>query len=207
MIDLADHLLFVMFVAFDPLCGVYMIRRLERQVASGVQEARLTVYTWTIVMQWAFAAAVLTLWIVTGRSAASLGLASFRNAPFVVTLTGAALLALLLMGQIRAAWSMTSDDALKLRRRLEAIETLMPHTAGERTVFVGVSLTAGFCEELLYRGFLMAYLAQWLGWWQAGIASAIVFGLSHAYQGSAGIVKTAVVGLVMAGLYAYSGSI
>jgi membrane protease YdiL (CAAX protease family) len=82
----------------------------------------------------------------------------------------------------------------------------MPHTAGERSVFVGVSVTAGFCEELLYRGFLMAY-AQWLGWWQAGIASAIVFGLSHAYQGSAGVVKTAVVGLVMAGLYAYSGSI
>jgi membrane protease YdiL (CAAX protease family) len=40
-----------------------------------------------------------------------------------------------------------------------------------------------------------------------GIASAIVFGLAHAYQGAAGIVKTTVVGLVMAGLYAYSGSL
>jgi hypothetical protein len=86
-----------------------------------------------------------------------------RAAPFVVTLTGAALLALLLLGQIRAARSMTSDDGLKLWRRLKAIETLMPHAAGERSVFVGVSVTAGFCEELLYRR--LAYLAQWLGWW------------------------------------------
>ena len=68
-------------------------------------------------------------------------------------------------------------------------------------------MTVGFCEELWYRGFLIAYLAQWIGWWQAAVASSVLFGIGHAYQGRAGVVKTTGVGLVMAALYAYSGSL
>jgi membrane protease YdiL (CAAX protease family) len=207
MIEFAEHLLFLNLVAVEPLFGVRRIRRLERQVALGDGEARLVFYTWAIVGNWAFATAVLTLWIAAGRSATSLGLAAFPDGPFVVASTGAALLTLFLLSQIRAARSMTSEDALKLRHRLSALETVVPHSAGERSVFGGVSITAGFCEELLYRGFMMAYLAPWLGWWQAGVASSISFGLGHAYQGAAGVLKTTVVGLVMGGLYLYSGSL
>jgi uncharacterized protein len=68
-------------------------------------------------------------------------------------------------------------------------------------------VTAGFCEELWFRGFLIAYLAQWIGWWQAAVASSVLFGIGHACQGPAGVPKTTGVGLVFAALYGYSGSL
>jgi hypothetical protein len=38
----------------------------------------------------------------------------------------------------------------------------------------------------------MAYMAQWIGWWQAGVASTVIFRIGHAhYQGTAGVLKPA----------------
>ena len=42
-----------------------------------------------------------------------------------------------------------------------------------------VSITAGVCEELLYRGFLMAHLASFFGTWPA-VLSSLAFGIVHA---------------------------
>ena len=90
---------------------------------------------------------------------------------------------------------------------MASFDAVLPRTRGERSAFFGVSVTAGFCEELLFRGFLIAYFAQWIGWWPAGIASSVLFGIGHAYQGAAGVLKTTTVGMVMAALYVYSGSL
>lgn len=208
MTEVADHLLFVILAVGLPVWSAVAMRGLERRLAQDAERARLTAYTETIVSEWALVVAVLALWIVTGRSATSLGLAAFGNIPFAVTSIGTALLVWLLLGQIREARSMTSEAAGRLRGQIATVARLMPHTAGERSVFYGVSLTAGFCEELLYRGFLMAYLAPWIGWWPAGVASAVIFGIGHAhYQGAAGVLKTTAVGGFMAALYLYSGSL
>jgi membrane protease YdiL (CAAX protease family) len=206
MTEIVGHLLALSFVV-DPVCGVASMRRLKRRLAQGDKEARLAAYTWTIVQYWAAAVAVLTWWTVAGRSATSLGLAASGGIPFAVTMTASVLLALVLLGQARAAGSMTSDTARSLRRQMGSADTVVPHTTGERSAFFAVSVSAGFCEELLHRGFLIAYLAQWAGWWQAGLASSVLFGLGHAYQGAAGVLKTTVVGIVMAALYLYCGSL
>ena len=42
---------------------------------------------------------------------------------------------------------------------------LTPRTAPERRAFNAVSVTAGICEEVIYRGYVMAYLvalSEWL---------------------------------------------
>jgi len=205
--EIVDHLLFLDLALVEPAFAIAFRRRLERRLAQGDKEARIAGYTWMIVSGWAFVVAVLTWWIVAGRSATSLGLAVSGGIPFAVAMTASALVALLLLGQARSARSMTSDDARSLRRRLGPFDAVMPRTTGERSAFFGVSVTAGFCEELLFRGFLIAYFAQWIGWWQAGIASSVLFGIGHAYQGPAGILKTTTVGMVMAALYVFSGSL
>ena len=158
-------------------------------------------------LYWAFVVALLTHWIVAGRSATSLGLAASGGIPFAVTMTASVLVTVLLLGQVRAARSMTSDTARTLRRQMGSVETVAPQTTGEQSVWFWVSVTAGFCEELWYRGFLIAYLAPWIGWWQAAVASSVLFGIGHTYQGPAGVLKTTIVGLVMAALYRYSGSL
>jgi membrane protease YdiL (CAAX protease family) len=59
---------------------------------------------------------------------------------------------------------------------------LLPNTAVERAAFVLLSLTAGVCKEVLYRGFLIRFLHESvLALPMAGAlaASALIFGLGH----------------------------
>jgi membrane protease YdiL (CAAX protease family) len=66
-------------------------------------------------------------------------------------------------------------------------------------VYSFLAITAGICEEFLYRGFVMAVLARaGLAVWAAVAVSSIFFGLAHVYQGRAGFVSTLMVGVVFA---------
>jgi membrane protease YdiL (CAAX protease family) len=87
---------------------------------------------------------------------------------------------------------------------------LLPRTAGERRLFTVVGVTAGVCEEWLYRGFFLAVVAALAGGLPTGVlvlVAAVAFGLAHAYQGPAGIVTTGVLGGVMAAVYLQTGSL
>ena len=77
-----------------------------------------------------------------------------------------------------------------------------PHGALEIVLWVLVSLSAGICEEFVFRGYLMRQFAAWFGSWPLGlIVSAVVFGIGHAYEGL-GPVLTIVVHGISFGLLA-----
>ena len=66
---------------------------------------------------------------------------------------------------------------------------------------LGVWLNSAFGEEVIWRGFLLTRLAHIFGggrtaWTASVIASSLLFGSIHMYQGAAGVVVTGVVGLV-----------
>jgi membrane protease YdiL (CAAX protease family) len=87
---------------------------------------------------------------------------------------------------------------------------VLPRTAGERRLFTVVGVTAGVCEEWLYRGFFLAVVAAATGGlplWLLVACAAVAFGLAHAYQGPAGIVGTGVLGGGMAVMYLQTGSL
>jgi membrane protease YdiL (CAAX protease family) len=61
---------------------------------------------------------------------------------------------------------------------------MAPHGRVESLVWVALSISAGVCEEFVYRGYLMRQFSAWLGGPMRGLLlSALVFGLGHAYQG------------------------
>lgn len=69
---------------------------------------------------------------------------------------------------------------------------------------------AAFGEEVSYRGYLTKRAADVLGggrlaWWAAMVASAVLFGLGHWYKGPAGVVDSAVAGLILGAAYLLSG--
>jgi len=72
-------------------------------------------------------------------------------------------------------------------------------------------ITAGFVEEFLWRGYLMNRLMDLfsnktaLNWVFVLILSSIIFGLGHAYQDAAGMIKTGAVGLVFGVSYLVVG--
>jgi membrane protease YdiL (CAAX protease family) len=90
---------------------------------------------------------------------------------------------------------------------LQPLRALVPHTAGEFRLFVPLSFTAGICEELLFRGYLVWVLQQWIGLWPAAAVSAVLFGLAHAYQGRQFGVRAFFAGVGMGLLALVTGSL
>ncbi|HVX87245.1 MAG TPA: type II CAAX endopeptidase family protein [Phycisphaerae bacterium] len=64
------------------------------------------------------------------------------------------------------------------------LSTMAPQTFGEVLAWVVLSFTAGFCEEIIFRGYLGHQFAALTRSAAAGIIlQAIVFALGHGYQG------------------------
>ena len=92
---------------------------------------------------------------------------------------------------------------------LRPVAALLPRTPAERRMFVGVALTAGVAEEVVFRGFLLVYLTDVLTvpLGAAMVVSAALFGLAHSYQGAVGVLLTGLAGYWLAGLYVLTGSL
>jgi uncharacterized protein len=71
-------------------------------------------------------------------------------------------------------------------------KTLMgiaPETPLELLLWVMLSMSAGFCEELVFRGYLLRQFASMgAGLWIGVVCSSLLFGVSHGYEGAAGMV-------------------
>ena len=65
-----------------------------------------------------------------------------------------------------------------------SISYLLPQTWNETLMWVVLSITAGVCEEVIYRGYLQRQIMALTRSVPAGIIlSAVAFGAAHAYQG------------------------
>jgi len=203
----ADHLLFVIVVLVHPVAGYLSFRRLLRQVAAGRVVDRLVLYSGTAAGQWLLGAVALTVWAASGRPWSGLGLAPGTGGGFLAA-AGLTLAALVLLGwQLREALLADADALASARGRLGNIEILIPRNRRELARFYGLSLTAGVVEELLWRGFVIWYLAQLMPLWSAALISIAGFGLAHAYQGLGNLPRIIPVGALFTILYLLSGTL
>jgi membrane protease YdiL (CAAX protease family) len=95
----------------------------------------------------------------------------------------------------------------RIRRKLADIEPLSPHNAQERKLWTFVAITAGCCEEVLFRGFLLALFTSLAGLVAAVAITVSLFGLFHSYYGWKGILKTAAFGLFVTAIALWSASL
>ncbi len=197
--------LLIMAVAL-PLVGIWDFHRLLRHLDEGRANARKNAYNWILVMEWGLVLAFVGWWLGAGRGWAPLGLVP-EAAGWQWVALGLGLAATAFMiGQMIVVVRSTKELA-KVRDQMGDLAGMAPQTPSERRQFVWVAITAGVCEEILYRGVLMAILTPLTGLWPAVALSSVIFGLGHAYQGFSGIAKTGLIGLVMALLTVYSGSL
>jgi membrane protease YdiL (CAAX protease family) len=65
-----------------------------------------------------------------------------------------------------------------------SLEGMRPSTPLEIALWILMALSAGICEEAVFRGYLQQQFTRWIGRGSAGVlAQAAVFGLTHGYQG------------------------
>ncbi|MGK5111882.1 MULTISPECIES: CPBP family intramembrane glutamic endopeptidase [unclassified Geodermatophilus] len=204
----------------EPLVGHVLHRRFEGRLRTD-DGARRSFYRRLLVLEWGLALLALVVWLsAPGVDAAGVGLRWPQSWPGPVSGVAAVLVLVFVVLSTRALRSgALAVAAAQVRRpgegrhaepQVHATLALLPRTGAERRLFTVVGVTAGVCEEWLYRGFFLAVAAAVAGGLSTPVLVAVGaagFGLAHAYQGVAGVLTTGVLGGVMAALYLDTGSL
>lgn len=158
---------------------------------------RMRVYFSAMAAEWG---AIYYIWHVCRSRGSSLqvligGTWSLRCVTIDVLIAAAFWLVVRLV--LLAVHSLLNDTAANVTNQL------LPRTMIESIVWIFVSITAGICEELMFRGFLQRQILTLTGSAiLAIVAQAIIFGATHAYQGWRSVVAIVVYGL-LAGILAH----
>jgi membrane protease YdiL (CAAX protease family) len=102
---------------------------------------------------------------------------------------------------------------LVLRKRGGWVESrlvheLMPITRREKGLYAGLSICAGFGEELAYRAYAIPVVMVAGASAPAALAlTSVAFAALHSYQGVLGVVRTGVVGVIMGAVFLHTGSV
>ncbi|MEA3013387.1 MAG: protease family protein [Sphingomonadales bacterium] len=80
-------------------------------------------------------------------------------------------------------------------------EALLVRQAADIPLWILLALSAGLVEELTFRGYLQRQFGALLGnRWLGALAQAILFGVTHGYQGPALVLKIALLGMMFGAL-------
>jgi uncharacterized protein len=205
-------------------------RQLKQDIANGDTQARTRVYHKAVIFEWV--SALLAL-LALGFDWTKLNpkFLALEGLPWIQALQGGpgrtgfdrGALAGILFGLVagtlvfviarlrsnRRGVPPATAPARWWRKLLPDFSALVPATTHERFLWVAVAVSAGICEEIVFRGWLLSTLhgALRLDGTALVVAAALLFGLAHSYQGVTGMVLTAFAGLFFCGLYVATGSL
>jgi len=197
---------FAIAVAFvQPFAGRRRYRALLARVAAD-PGARLHHYRRGIAGEWISVALIVLIGLLAGHTVGSIGLQAPIDTWFSAQLI--AEVALLLL--VTTMFMRHPRFLDPLRRQARGFLALLPRTRQERLTFAALAVTAGICEEIVFRGFGFAYVRfLWPGvtdGWLIVITS-VAFGLAHLYQGPRGVVLTGLAGAAFASMTITTGSL
>jgi uncharacterized protein len=160
-------------------------------------------YLSLIVMEWG-----LVFWVWKGVESTGTKLAEIIGGQWTSAknVFGDAALALGLWG----AWTLTEQAWTRWLGpgHAASIQTLLPRGAVEIFLWIGVSISAGICEETVFRGYFQRQFEAFThSRWIALILQAALFGISHGYQGVEACMKIAVFGVLFGLVALYRGSL
>lgn len=191
---MAASILAITFVAVLVL-GVPWLSYLTARHSELRQLPRPALYLSAVISQWLLALLGAGVVWATGVGLRDLG---FRPLPFpsvfqwvlLMTIVTAAVLGLMLLLEGGGWWPQES----------ELVYLLMPVTREEKLwAVLLVAPTAALCEEFLYRGYLLAQVSQWTQSPPLALGlSSLAFGLAHVYQGWSGMIRAALLGILLA---------
>jgi uncharacterized protein len=195
MPTLSDLLYVAWFAIVGPLIDYSVFwPRFHRRLKVDPAGTRTRLWAWSIGSAWVFVAIGAAIWVSNDRSWTEFGF----SIPDGWRLWASLVLILLLVAYhvyAIAAVAGSSEARAGLRQQMfGALPAVMPHTRTELYWFSGVAITAGFCEEFLFRGYFIWVLSPWLGWWGAAALSLSIFAIGHIYQGWNGVLRTGIVG-------------
>ena len=153
-----DYVLVAFFALAMPLwIAVHTLPRIRALSPAQQEELRPRIYVSAMISHWMMAAAALSPLFIGSADMTTLGLGFPLE--FVPNL-GLALALVFVVGlfiymQRRRVMAMPDGRAL-VRDAIRRFDWILPRTRRQRTLWVFVSIHAGVCEEMFFRGFLLA---------------------------------------------------
>lgn len=180
--------------------------------AEAVQRhGRVSLYISTMLFEWAL---VAFIWLGTRMRRVSLReiIGGRWSTPEdalmdVAVAMGYWIAALMVLAAAKFALGLASfnqtENLKQVQQMKQTFGFIVPQGIKENIAFIALTISAGFCEEVIYRGYLQRALAGLAGSVAVGVvAQAILFGASHGYQGVRYMAVISVYGL-MFGLLAW----
>jgi uncharacterized protein len=199
----AQHALAFLVVVVYPLWDLYDTREMK----SGKNpSAKLRYYKTTMTLLWLFTAAAL---YASGTGIFFLGVdlpRFIQSHPTAYKVFAVALIAAILYAILGPHIKALRNPKVRaiILRQYARLDVFLPKRQEEFRWFAATCVTAGICEEIVYRGFLINYLARgpWhLGVFPAVLISSLSFGTAHLYQGKKGFFGTTIGGIIFALLF------
>jgi membrane protease YdiL (CAAX protease family) len=221
----ATDIVLAIYIGWEIIGFVPRYRRLKQEIANGDPKARTRVYQRILVFEWVSAALALVAlrfdWSKLNPKSLALDGTRLMQSLSLPEGAGKGAVIGLFLGAVFGGVGF----AIAMRRRnrrspaqapagwrsriLPDFSALIPVTTRERLIYAAAAVSAGICEEVVFRGWLLSTLHSPVGLTGTTLvlAAAAIFGIGHAYQKVAGIILTTLAGLLFSVLYIMAGSL
>lgn len=229
ILSFATDIILAGYVVSEVARFVPKYRQLKQAIANGDAQALTRVYKRAVVFEWVSAVlALLALgfdwdklnpkflalddsWVIQriARAGGAFNRGALAGIFFGVALGTVVFVIARLRSNRRDATPALAAPARWWHKLFPDFSALIPVTTQERFLWAAVAISAGICEELVFRGWLLSTLHGLFSLQGTAVIviAATVFGLAHAYQGITGMILTAFAGALFCGLYVATGSL
>jgi uncharacterized protein len=227
ILSLATDIILSAYICWEVIGFVSRYRRLKQGIANGDTKARTRIYQRILIFEWVSAALALVAlrfdW--SNLNPKNLALDGSRLMQSLSLPPGAGKGAVIGMFLGAVFGGIGFGIAMRRRNRnrpasvnapagwrsriLPDFSALIPVTTRERLIYAAAAVSAGICEEVVFRGWLLATLHSPVGLTGTTLVlvAAAIFGVAHAYQKVAGTILTTLAGLLFCVLYIMTGSL
>ncbi len=193
------EILLLVFILFFPV--VDLINEKYKSKHKNVEYIKITFFLWipTFMLVYLFSKKEL--------SVVNFGIGIENNWQNILVASLLLLAIIYLLFLIRSIQS-SKELRAEITSKFESNKDILPVTKNEMLIFtLIVSVSAGICEELLFRAYLYAFLGSHIGMVAGIMLSSVIFGLWHIYLGWQEVVKTSIMGVLFCGIYIFTGNI
>ncbi len=207
---ITDHILVLILGVVIPfISGVRSHESMKHiEFDSRTRKKFFVVNTFTLA---AMAAVVLIIWWLHQRPLAEMGFRPLGPDGEKIYWSLTAILGILYLAD--TIYSVASTDELsRTKERWESSVPFLPKKFDELPTYTLMCISAGVCEEIMYRGFMVTYFMVDFSFPTAfpilaALIPAVLFSLAHYYQGAVAVIKILLLSVLLGMIFMLSGSL
>jgi membrane protease YdiL (CAAX protease family) len=199
-----DHIFFLLIGVLIPVLSLLRGKVDMEHVNAEIMDKK-KFYLANAGVLWVGAALVFILWLLAGRPFSEMGI----SPPYIDLLVIGLTILFIVAYVVETVTELNQEG--KNEEILQSAPFL-PQNNKEFLSFAFLAFSAGICEEIVYRGFLVSYLMTVIGdsilaFNVAVIFPAVIFGVVHMYQGPKSVMKIAIMSLLFSTIFIFSQSL